>query len=59
MQLHELNKEQKIQLKQSILTEKIGNPSFGELLEADNLVTDEELEKKYGGSYFVEEDFTI
>lgn len=57
MNLKDLNKEQKIQLKESILTEKIGNPSLGELLQADELVTDEELENKYGSITFVEEDF--
>ena len=57
MTLNDLNREQKIQLKQSILTERDNNVSFGELIIADELVTDEELEEKYGGTTFVEEDF--
>ena len=57
MNLSELNEEQKLQLKESILAERDNNISLGELFLADDLVTDEELEKRYGSVYFVEEDF--
>lgn len=57
MTLKDLNREQKIQLKESILTERNNNVSFGELIIADDLVTDEELENYYSGVNFVEEDF--
>ena len=57
MVLEELNRNQKIQLKQRILTETHDSVSYGELANADNLVSDEELEEWFGGTSFVEEDF--
>ena len=57
MNLKDLNYEQKHQLKQSVLTERDNNVSFGELVNADELVTDDELEERFGGTEFVKEDF--
>ena len=57
MNLSDLNNDQKLQLKQSILVEKQQSTSYGELSNADTLVTDAELEEKLGGTEFVEEDF--
>jgi hypothetical protein len=57
MNLSDLNYEQKIQLKQNILTEKSESVSYGELADADTLVTDDELEEHFGGTHFVDEDF--
>ena len=57
MKLSELNKDQKLILKGNILAEKSENVSFGELIEADTLVSDEELEERFGGTHFVTEDF--
>lgn len=57
MNVHELNREQLIQLKQRYLDEKQGSISYGELAAADQLVTDEEIFKAYGHITFVEEDF--
>ena len=57
MTISELNNEQKKQLKESILSERDNNVSLGELLMADELVSDDELEEQYGGIEFVEEDF--
>ena len=61
MKLKELNGEQRLQLKQDILTrrmdEKGESPSWGELADADRLVTDEELEAEFGDTEFVPDDF--
>lgn len=57
MRLDELTREQKIELKQNMLFERLDNPSYGELADADHLVSDEELEKKYGNTEFVPDDF--
>ena len=61
MKLKELNGEQRLQLKQDILTrrmdEKGESPSWGELADADRLVTDEELEVEFGNTEFVPDDF--
>ena len=61
MKLKELNGEQRLQLKQDILTrrmdEKGESPSWGELADADRLVTDEELEVEFGDTEFVPDDF--
>ena len=62
MKLKELNGEQRLQLKQDILTrrmdEKGESPSWGELADADRLVTDEELEVEFGDTEFVPDDFS-
>ena len=57
MTLKDLNNKQKNQLKVDILVEKKGNVSYGEIASVDTLVTDEELEEKFGGTDFVDEDF--
>ncbi len=62
MTLKELNSEQRLQLKQDILTrrmdEKGESPSYSELADADRLITDEELETEFGNTEFVPDDFT-
>lgn len=62
MTLKELNSEQRLQLKQDMLTrrmdEKGESPSYGELADADRLITDEELETEFGNTEFVPDDFT-
>ena len=62
MKLKELNSEQRLQLKQDILTrrmdEKGESPSYGELADADRLITDEELEAEFGNTEFVPDDFS-
>ena len=50
MSYNELNRDQILALKQD-------NVSYNELVEADNLVSDEELEQEYKNVNFVEEDF--
>ena len=62
MTLKELNSDQRLQLKQDILTrrmdEKGESPSYGALADADRLITDEELEAEFGNTEFVPDDFT-
>lgn len=61
MTLKDLNRDQRIELKQRILTEQrdaIGEtPSWGELADADELVSDEDLHDWFDGTEFCEEDF--
>ena len=62
MTFAELNDEQKVLLKQRILTERNEargeGTSYEELALADDLVSDEDLEDWYGGTEFKAEDFT-
>ena len=57
MSYKELNRDQILALKQSYLVRTQSNVSYNELAEADNLVSDEELEQEYKNVNFVEEDF--
>lgn len=57
MSYKELNRDQILALKQNYLVRTQDNVSYNELAEADNLVSDEELEQEYKNVYFVEEDF--
>lgn len=61
MNVTELTREQLIQLKQRYLTDwydDIGqSPSYGELADADALVSDETAFDYFEGIEFVEEDF--
>ena len=61
MKLKDLNEDQRLQLKQRILTDRMDakgeSPSYGELADADTLVTDEELEAEFGDTEFVPDDF--
>ena len=57
MSYKELNRDQILALKQSYLVRTQDNVSYNELAEADNLVSDEELEQEYKNVNFVEEDF--
>ena len=57
MSYNELNRDQILTLKQNYLVRTKDNVSYNELAEADNLVSDEELEQEYKNVNFVEEDF--
>ena len=57
MSYKELNRDQILALKQNYLVRTQSNVSYNELAEADNLVSDEELEQEYKNVDFVEEDF--
>ena len=62
MTFDELSEEQKLELKQHILTERNEQrgegTSYGELADADELVNDETLEAEYGGTEFSPDDFS-
>lgn len=70
MTVHELNREQLVQLKQDYLcqladcgefAEIVGvdydEPSWGDLMLADEIVPDDVIFRNYDDVYFVEEDF--
>jgi len=61
MTFDELNDDQKLELKQRILTERNERrgegTSYGELADADGLVSDEDLKDWYGGTEFSPDDF--
>ena len=62
MKLKDLNDDQRLQLKQDLLSrrmdEKGESPSYDELADADTLVTDEELEAEFSDTEFVPDDFS-
>lgn len=62
MRLDDLTAEQKLELKQQILTDRnehLGEgTSYGELANADGLVDDEVLEAEYGDTEFSPDDFS-
>ena len=61
MNFSELNDDQRLELKQNLLSrrydERGETPSYGELADADELVSDEDLEDWYGDTFFSEDDF--
>lgn len=57
MTFKELNRNQIEQLKQRYYCDRNENVSYEELVDIDELVTDEEIEEEYGATFFVEEDF--
>ena len=62
MKLKDLNNDQRMELKQAVLTQRLdargASPSYGELADADDLVSDEDLEDWYGGTEFSPDDFS-
>ena len=61
MTVYDLNRDQLEQVKQRMLMERYDergeSPSWGELAEADDIISDEEVYEEYGGTEFVPEDF--
>lgn len=57
MNVRQLSKDQKIELKQNVLIQKKEDVSWNELADADILVPDSELEELFEGVEFTEEDF--
>lgn len=58
MAIDEMKDWQREQLKVSILEDVLGRePSWGEIVAADVIVSDEYIEKEFAGVNFVEEDF--
>ena len=61
MTVYDLNREQLTELKQSyytqLLDERGESPSYGELADIDDYVSDEEIFDAYAGTDFVPDDF--
>lgn len=57
MTTYQLNADQMIQLKGMYLCETQENVSYGELADADTLVSDSTIHSYYEGTCFVEDDF--
>ena len=62
MRFSDLTKEQKIEVKQRLLTERMEaegkSPSYGELVDVDATISDEECEEAFSGTEFVSDDFS-
>lgn len=59
MELAELSREQIIELKEHILCQdkEAEGVSYGELLDADELIPDSRVKEEYSGTIFSEDDF--
>lgn len=57
MSVYDLSRDQLIELKQSLMTQRYDNVTFGELAFADELVPDSEIFARYSNTYFSPEDF--
>ena len=57
MTIQHLNREQIRQLKQAMLTEHSDTVSYGELLHADQLISDAEVTLRFYGTEFTKDDF--
>lgn len=57
MNVHELQRDQLIELKQRYLCEN-DNPSWGDMADSDELVSDETIFQEYEGVEFTEDDFS-
>lgn len=57
MTVYELNREQLDELKESYVREMVENPSYEDLVNAPNVVTDETIFVHYEGYTFTNDDF--
>ena len=70
MDVRDLTREQLVELKQRYMSELVNEgtfaevmnrdydePSYGDLAEADTLITDDFIFEHYAGTYFVNDDF--
>lgn len=58
MTVQQLNRAQREQLKQTYYSERVNSdPSWGELVDIDALVSDEEIAAEYAGVEFTDDDF--
>ncbi len=60
MTVHDLTRDQLIELKQKMLVDMAderGDPSWSDMADADNLVTDKQVFKEYDGTEFTQDDF--
>lgn len=63
MTVNELNRDQLIQLKQNLLMERMDAngewPSWGEMADADSLISDEDVYDEFSGIEFTKDDFWL
>ncbi len=57
MDVHELSRDQLIELKQRMLCDRYQQPSWFDMVDADNKVSDDEVFREYEGTEFVPDDF--
>ena len=57
MDVRELNSEQLEKLKVNYYAERHEDMSYGDIVDINNLVSDEEVFDEYAGTMFTEEDF--
>lgn len=61
MTVQELNRDQLVQLKQGMLIERMDAegdwPSWGEMADADSLISDEDVQREFAGTVFTTGDF--
>lgn len=61
MTVQELNRDQLAQLKQDMLIERMDAegdwPSWGEMADADSLISDEDVQREFAGTVFTIGDF--
>ena len=55
--VRELSRAELIELKQAILSETEGPLSYGELADADQLITDDQVFSRFDGTEFSTDDF--
>lgn len=58
MTVHELSKDQILALKQAYLCAHQDSVSWGELIDADSIITDKEIMEIYADTNFTEDDFS-
>ena len=57
MSVHELNREQMVELKQAYICESAEGASWLDMANADVIVSDEEVAERYAGTDFCDDDF--
>lgn len=61
MNVHELTRDQITELKQKMLTDRMAEhdeePSYGELADVDEVISDEEVFSEFEGTEFTNDDF--
>jgi len=58
MNVNDLSRDQKIELKQVMLESVFGRqPSWGDLADADDIVSDRLLDEEFGDTEFCDDDF--
>lgn len=59
MTVRELSRSQLVELKENHLCQTQENVSYGELADANSIISDEEIFEEYDGYYFTSDDFFV